>query len=51
MGLLDVETMNELRAELKKIDPSIIVIGEGWNMGNTLNEDEKANQNNAFKDN
>ncbi|WBW98636.1 type I pullulanase [Oceanirhabdus sp. W0125-5] len=49
MGLLDVETMNELRAELKEIDPSIIVIGEGWNMGAILNEDEKASQTNAYK--
>ena len=33
MGLHDLETMRQVRAQLNKIDPSIIVIGEGWNMG------------------
>ncbi|MDR2070168.1 MAG: type I pullulanase [Treponema sp.] len=30
MGLHDIDTMNALRRELDKIDPSIIVYGEGW---------------------
>jgi pullulanase len=30
MGIHDIETMNELSAELKKIDPSLYVYGEGW---------------------
>ncbi len=30
MGIHDIETMNEIRRELDKIDPSIIVYGEGW---------------------
>lgn len=30
MGIHDIETMNRLREELMKIDPSIIVYGEGW---------------------
>lgn len=30
MGIHDTETMNRLREELMKIDPSIIVYGEGW---------------------
>lgn len=33
MGLHDLETMSKVRKELSKIDPSIIIIGEGWNMG------------------
>ena len=33
MGLHDIETMRQVRAAVNKIDPSIIVIGEGWNMG------------------
>lgn len=33
MGLHDIKTMRQVRAALDKIDPSIIVIGEGWNMG------------------
>ena len=30
MGILDIETMNLVRAELDKIDPTIFVYGEGW---------------------
>ncbi len=30
MGIHDIETMNLLRAELDKIDPSITIHGEGW---------------------
>ena len=30
MGIHDVDTMNAIRAELNKIDPSIFVYGEGW---------------------
>ncbi|SLM84692.1 Glycogen debranching enzyme / Pullulanase [Vagococcus fluvialis bH819] len=49
MGILDVETMNLVRQELNKIDPSIIVLGEGWNMGTPLSDDQKAIQKNANK--
>ncbi|WP_455637561.1 type I pullulanase [Parabacteroides sp.] len=30
MGIHDIETMNRLRQELLKIDPTIFVYGEGW---------------------
>lgn len=49
MGIHDVETMNQIRQELNKIDPSIIILGEGWNMGNHPQNVEKANQYNAEK--
>lgn len=49
MGILDVETMNQVRTELTKIDPTILVIGEGWNMGDVLPADQRANQTNASK--
>lgn len=45
MGLLDVDTMNEIRKELDKIDPSIIIIGEGWNLGTALDDDKKGKSN------
>jgi len=48
MGLMDIKTINEITAALKKIDPTILVIGEGWNMG-TLPANEKANQLNIQK--
>ncbi|WP_455430815.1 type I pullulanase [Peribacillus loiseleuriae] len=47
MGIHDVETMNEIRRALDKIDPSIIVIGEGWDLNTPLDAEKKANQKNA----
>lgn len=44
MGLMDTETMNEFRRQLDKIDPSIIMIGEGWVMETELAPDKRANQ-------
>lgn len=32
VGLIDTQTISEIRAELDKIDPSIILYGEGWSM-------------------
>ena len=32
MGLIDINTMNTLCKQLKKINPSIIVYGEGWDL-------------------
>ena len=32
VGLTDVDTINAIRASLDKIDPSIIMYGEGWDM-------------------
>ncbi|SDE59709.1 pullulanase [Actinobaculum suis] len=49
MGLHDVETMREVRAALNQIDPSIIVLGEGWDMNRTLPKDAMAIQPNAGK--
>ncbi len=43
MGLIDVTTMNQVRAAVSNIDPTDIIIGEGWNMG-TLPEDQRADQ-------
>lgn len=47
MGLMDIETMNEIRQRLDEIDPSIITIGEGWNMNTVLMAEKRANQMNA----
>ncbi|MBC3538385.1 type I pullulanase [Rufibacter sediminis] len=35
MAIHDLETMNQLSAELKKINPSIILYGEGWTAGSS----------------
>ncbi|MBC7464220.1 MAG: type I pullulanase [Actinobacteria bacterium] len=45
MGLIDLTTMQQIRMELTKIDPSILIIGEGWDMG-TLPAIEKSTQQN-----
>lgn len=48
MGILDYQTMNTLVKELKEINPDIVILGEGWNMGN-LPEDQRATQVNSDK--
>lgn len=43
MGIHDIETMNLIREEINKIDPSIIIYGEGWTAGNSpLDESKRA---------
>ena len=49
MGIHDVETMNEVRRVADAIDPSIILLGEGWNMNTTLPRAERAWQGNAHR--
>lgn len=50
MGLLDVETIKQIRIELNKIDTSIIIYGEGWTGGWTpLQGDESAAKHNIVK--
>lgn len=47
MGIHDIETMQEIRKALNKVDPSIIILGEGWDMGNHPSGSKGANQYNA----
>ena len=50
MGIHDIETMNEIRAELNKIDPSIFVYGEGWAASAPqMPQEELAMKANAYK--
>ena len=50
MALHDLDTMNQLAAELKKINPSIVVYGEPWAGGSVgLLATQTANQSNAMK--
>ncbi len=39
MAIHDTETMNQVAAELKKINPSILVYGEGWTAGECVKND------------
>lgn len=47
MGIHDVETMNQIRAGLDEVDSTILLLGEGWNMGNHPQGVLGANQDNA----
>ena len=47
MGIHDVETMNQVRKALDEIDPSIIILGEGWILNTPLAPFDKANLENA----
>ncbi len=48
MGVLDIDTMNEIRTELDKINPNIIIYGEGWTGGScALPESEQAKKSNT----
>ncbi|MDE6340868.1 MAG: type I pullulanase [Muribaculaceae bacterium] len=53
MAIHDTETMNEVASELKKINPSIFVYGEGWTAGDSpLPAEQRALKDNvsAMKD-
>lgn len=47
MGLLDIETMQEIRRRLDEIDPSLMTIGEGWLLDTELPAERLASQSNA----
>ena len=49
VGLIDTETINEIRAALDEIDPKIMMYGEGWELGTTVTKDDTklATQSNA----
>ncbi len=42
MGIIDVDTMNQLYEECVKIDPNVMIYGEGWNMPSFLDTDLRA---------
>lgn len=46
MGILDIDTMKEIRAVIDEIDPSILIIGEGWDLNTPLAPEKKANLHN-----
>ena len=49
MGIIDYKTMNKLFDEAKKIEPSMIIYGEGWNMPSLIDLELKAAQYNNKK--
>ncbi|MDE6380505.1 MAG: type I pullulanase [Muribaculaceae bacterium] len=50
MAIHDTETMNQVASELKKVDPSIFVYGEGWTAGDSpLPAEQRALKENVGK--
>jgi pullulanase len=50
MGIHDMETMNEVSAAVRAIDPSIFVYGEGWTAGSSpLPSEQQALKANTYK--
>ena len=49
MGLLDIDTLNEAYDKISKIDNTIMVYGEGWNMMNPLPDEKRAHMYNHQK--
>lgn len=50
MAIHDIETMNKVAAELKRINPSIFVYGEGWTAGDSpLPAEQRALKENVDK--
>lgn len=50
MGIHDIETMNEVSAAVRAIDPSIFVYGEGWTAGTSpLPTEQQALKANTYK--
>ncbi|WP_459503244.1 type I pullulanase [Bacillus sp. C1] len=49
MGILDVDTMNELEKEVRKIKQDALLLGEGWDLQTPLPLEEKATLHNANK--
>lgn len=49
MGLIDIDTINEVKEKCEKIKPGFIVYGEGWDMPTTLSGDKMSKMYNASK--
>lgn len=48
MGVLDIDTMNQVVRQCKALKPDAMVYGEGWNMPTALPEEIKANKLNQY---
>lgn len=42
MGILDIDTINDIKQTCKSIKPDFLIYGEGWNMGDILIDSKKA---------
>lgn len=49
MGLIDVETMKQVRTLLDSVDPTMLCYGEGWDHGADLPEEQLSVQSQAYR--
>ncbi|OOO00285.1 MAG: hypothetical protein ATN35_08245 [Epulopiscium sp. Nele67-Bin004] len=49
MGIIDVDTINEIKRRCSEVDPSVMIYGEGWNMPTMLDESKRATMMNHAK--
>lgn len=49
MGIIDIDTLNQVYNQLSDIDPNFIMYGEGWNMGTAMDNSMKGMQDNHEK--
>ena len=49
MGILDIETMNEVARVCRAINPNFMIYGEGWDMPSYLDYNQRASIKNNFK--
>lgn len=49
MGILDVDTLNQVYTQCCKLNPDFMVYGEGWNMPSFLDMDDRASMINQYK--
>lgn len=49
MGLIDIDTIDQIVKQVKKINPCAMIYGEGWNMDVRLDEKARANMHNSSK--
>lgn len=47
MGIMDVETMNEIVLKVSSLRPDVMLYGEGWNMPTLMEDESKAMMYNA----
>ena len=49
MGLIDIDTINEVKEKCEAIKPGFLVYGEGWDLPSTLLDHKKTKLANSFK--
>ena len=49
LGLMDIDTMLLIEKELKAINPKVMLYGEGWNMDNAVDKENRSHMHNYKK--